>query len=539
MRSLLSWVTFGTVAAVAAVGVWTSPIQEVRKAADDPATPRPQTVKMRPVPPTVVAPVAAAKAKAQVKGRLTLTRVTLRETKVYGGYGTRATVLISKAAPAKGITLKVTVAKGLRAVKKVKVGKGTRTATFWVGTARVKAPVTRRVKVSYGRIVKQAKLKIYQWPRIVDFGLSTATIVGGGTMSGAVRLSGPAQPGGTVVRLTSTSNTVTVPASLRIPAGVKFVKFPIKTVAVAAPETVTIKANKLWTLRVRVTPPNPNAAMITKLELNPAEVVGGGAVKATVTLDRVAPAAGVKVTFASTSVSAQVPGQPVVVPAGQQALTVNIPTTAVATAVVAGLTASTNGTMGKANLSISPTPLVNGFTTAAPEVQSGDQITATASLDGAAPAGGTKIALTSPDPAAIFPAEVKVAAGATTVNFPITAGTLDATTTVAMNAASGGGKGKAASLLIRPRLLLSSKTGAAVKVGEVVNVTATIGAITQAPVALTLNTEGLTSAGTATVATGDYKVTFEVTVTADVGANASVQVKGNGKTLTITWPVNA
>jgi hypothetical protein len=539
MRSLLSWVTFGTVAAVAAAGVWASPIQEVRKAADEPAATRPQTVKMQPVQPAVAAPVTAARAQVQVKGRLTLTRVTLREKKVYGGYGTRATVLLSKAAPANGNTLKVTVGKGLRAVKKIKVKKGTRTAIFWVGTARVKAPVTRLVKVSYGKTVKQAKLKVYQLPRVVDFVLSTPTIVGGGTMSGAVKLSGPAQPGGTVVKLTSTSNTVKVPASLRIPAGVKSVKFPIKTAAVAALETVTIKADKVWTLRVRVTPPNPNAAMITKLELNPAEVVGGGAVKATVTLDRVAPAAGVKVTFASTSASAQVPGLPVVVPAGQQVLTVNIPTTAVTTTVVAGLTVSTNGTMGKANLSISPTPLVNGFTTAAPEVQSGDQITATVSLDGAAPAGGTAIALTSPDPAAVFPAGIKVAAGATTVSFPITAGALDATTTVAMNAASGGGKGKAAALLIRPRLVLSSDTGTTVKTGEVVNVTATIGAIAQAPVALTLDAEGVTSAGTATVATGDYKVTFAVTVTADVGGNASVQVKGNGKTLTITWTVTA
>jgi hypothetical protein len=123
------------------------------------------------------------------------------------------------------------------------------------------------------------------------------------------------------------------------------------------------------------------------------------------------------------------------------------------------------------------------------------------------------------------------------VSFPITAGALDATTTVAMNAASGEGKGKAASLLIRPRLLLTSTTGASVKVGEVVNVTAAIGAIAQGPVALTLTTEGATSANTATVATGDYKVTFAVTVTADVGGNASVQVKGNGKNLTITWPV--
>jgi hypothetical protein len=279
--------------------------------------------------------------------------------------------------------------------------------------------------------------------------------------------------------------------------------------------------------------------MITKLELNPAEVVGGVAVKATVTLDRVAPAAGVKVMFASTSTSAQVPGLPVVVPAGQQALTVNIPTTAVTTAVVAGLTVSTNGTVGKANLKISPTPLVNGFTTAAAEVQSGDQITATVSLDGAAPVGGTAITLKSLDPAATFPAGVKVPAGATTVSFPITAGALDVPTTVSMSAASGGGTGKAASLLIRPRLLLSSDTGAAAKTGEVVQVTATIGTVAQGPVVLTLTPEGATSAGTATVATGDYKVTFAVTVTADVGANASVEVKGNGKTVKITWPVTA
>jgi hypothetical protein len=448
MRSLLSWVTFGTVAAVAAVGVWASPAHEVHKTADDPVTTRPQTVAVQPVQPVAVAPVAPARARAT----LALTRVGFRKTKVYGGYGTLATVLLSKAAPAKGITLKVTVGKGLRAVKQVKVKKGTRTATFWVGTARVKTPVTRLVKVSYGRLVKKAKLRIFQLPTVVDFALSTPTIVGGGTMSGAVKLSGPGQPGGTVVKLTSTSPTVKVPASLRIPAGVKLVKFPIKTAAVTAPVTVTIKANKLWTLRVHVIVSDPNAAMITKLELNPAEVVGGGTVKATVTLDRVAPAGGVKVTFASTSVSAQVPGLPVVVPAGKQALIVSIPTTAVTTAVVAGLTVSTNGTMGRADLSISPTPLVTGFTTAAAEVQSGDQITATVTLDGAAPVGGTTIALTSLVPAAItFPAGVKVPAGATTVSFPITAEAVDAATTVAMNAASSGGKGTDASLTIKPK----------------------------------------------------------------------------------------
>ncbi|MEO5875782.1 MAG: hypothetical protein ABIS86_11415 [Streptosporangiaceae bacterium] len=532
MRSLLSWVTFGTVAAVAAAGVWASPAHEVRKTADDPVTTRPQTVELRPVTPVGVAPVPLAGAR-----KLSLTRVTLRETKVYGGYGTRATVLLSKGAPAAGVTLRVAVAKGLKAARTVRVTKGTRTATFWIGTARVRKPVSRLVRVSYGTVHKQVRLKVHPWPRVVDFVLSAGTIVGGGTMSGAVKLSGPAKPGGTVVKLTSSSKTVKVPGSLKIPAGMKLVKFPIRTSGVTRSVTVTLKVNKVWTLRLRVIVSDPYAARIAKLELNPADTVGGGSIKATVTLDRVAPARGVKVTFAATSVAAKVPGLPVTVPAGQQAVTVTVPTTAVPAKVVAGLSASTNGTSGRAALTIRPTPAVNGFTTAQPEVQSGDQVTATVSIDAPAPAEGTAITLTSPDPAIRFPGGVRVPANARTVSFAVTAGLVEnGPVTAAMTAATGGG-GRSAALLIRPRLLLTSNAGASVTTGDAVDVTAALGAYAQSDITLDLNLAGVAGGPAVTVAQGEYKVTFTVTVTGAAGSNATVGVTGNGKALVIGWPV--
>ena len=176
--------------------------------------------------------------------------------------------------------------------------------------------------------------------------LSAASVVGGAGVTATVTLAAKAPAGGVVLPLSSSNAAVaSVPAAVTIPAGATSGSFPVPTQNVSAPQSVAISAGGK-TASLTVTP-----AALVVITLNPKTLVGGGSVTATVTLNGPAPAGGAPIALASSHAAATVPAF-VVVPAGQTSAPFTIVTSRVTGNVKATISATYNGVVQKATLTI-------------------------------------------------------------------------------------------------------------------------------------------------------------------------------------------
>ncbi|GAB2836533.1 hypothetical protein GCM10022221_39620 [Actinocorallia aurea] len=293
---------------------------------------------------TVARPVAAA-------ARFGLERIALADKKVYGGYRTRGTVYFTKAA---GSELRVAIAApGLKAPRTVKVPKGARSASFWVGTRPTGKKATRTVKASFAKKTLKASLTVLPLPSLSGLALSVPKVTAGGSLTGTVRLSGPAQPGGSRIALSSDVPSVRVPGSVKVREGARTATFRVSsaTKGPAGKATITARRGSVErTASVRVlaapvaspptapgpahpspspaptqTPtqqptqqPEPAGPKVSGLLVDPGVIATGETGTGTVTLDGPAPAHGTKVTLAVTHGEAYVRiPETVTVPAGQ------------------------------------------------------------------------------------------------------------------------------------------------------------------------------------------------------------------------------
>jgi len=185
--------------------------------------------------------------------------------------------------------------------------------------------------------------------------LSPTAVVGGvSTTANRVTLNGPAPPGGVTVTLASGNPSAVAPASVIVPAGATLSPyFTIATSAVGTPTIAAITASYSGTAKSANLTVNPVApALVT---LSPTSVVGGASTTANrITLNGPAPPGGAMVTLASGGPSAAVPPS-VTVPAGATLSPYfTITTSSVTTQTVVSITATYNGVMKSANLTLNP-----------------------------------------------------------------------------------------------------------------------------------------------------------------------------------------
>lgn len=147
-----------------------------------------------------------------------------------------------------------------------------------------------------------------------------------------------------------------------------------------------------------------NAIHAAALTLSPAFVTAGNSVLATVSLNGRAPVTGANVSIQTDNRIAQTPIS-ATIPQGQTKTQFNIATTAVNTAETATITAMFGGVAQTAALEIDPANAVTlqSFTADLSSIQGGRSVSVTATLNGAAPAGGVAIALTADNAAVHLP----------------------------------------------------------------------------------------------------------------------------------------
>ncbi len=282
----------------------------------------------------------------------TLASVALDPNTIGGGASTTGVVTLSGPAPEGGLLVNLASSQSAAQVQSsVKVPAGRTMATFAVATTPVTSETSVTITASLGSSSQTATLTLN------PLGLSSLTIhpntVNDGRPStGVVELNGPAGAGGVVVALASDNAAATIPASVTISAGHSSATFVIATAAVSAQTTVTLTAtlgsvSKTATLTI-------NPVSLEGLRLSPDRVTGGSTSTGIVRISGPAPAGGVVITLASNSASATVPAT-VTVPAGQNAVTFTVTTSAVTSRTIVQITA-TYGTESKTeNLTITQT----------------------------------------------------------------------------------------------------------------------------------------------------------------------------------------
>jgi len=292
----------------------------------------------------------------------------------------------------------------------------------------------------------------------------------------------------------------------------------------------------LW--RATLVPAAAAQPGVQSLVVAPANVTGGTASVATVTLSGPAPSGGAQVALASNNGAASVPAS-VTVAAGTNTATFPITTSAVAAATSVTISASFGGTTQTAALTIQP-PVVGSLSLAPATLTGGANSVGTVSLSGPAPAGGAQVALSSSNPAAATPASVTVPAGATSATFNVSTTPVASSTTATITATYGGAT-QSTSLTVLPPVVTALAVNPTSVTGSISSV-ATVNLSGPAPaggaqVTLSSNNPAASVASTVTVPAGATSATFSVTtipVANTTVATLSASYGGATRTTTLT-----
>jgi photosystem II stability/assembly factor-like uncharacterized protein len=226
-----------------------------------------------------------------------------------------------------------------------------------------------------------------------------------------------------------------------------------------------------WTATGAITWP-----AVSSVSLNPTIVVGGSVATGTVTLTSAAPPGGAVVGLGNSEYFSGIATVPASVTVPPGALSADFPvSTSVVLDSTGGLIWAFYGGIGRqAALKITPTAPLDWVWLNPMNVTGGSTSTGMVQLNVVAPAGGVAIALSSSEPAvASVPANVTVAAGATSATFTIFTTAVTASTTVTITASLSGAT-KSALLSVNPAVALASVglsptslTGGASSIGTV------------------------------------------------------------------------
>jgi len=217
-------------------------------------------------------------------------------------------------------------------------------------------------------------------------------VPGGQQVLGTVTLDNEAPAGGAVITLTSDQPVAMLPSTVTAPAGSFGAAFQMRTIPVA--QTVTARITATYAGVSRSAAVQIDAPAVIRLQANPSTLTGGAPSTGTVSISSAAPAGGLPVGLVSGDPArVTVPAQ-VVVPEGATSASFPIATRPVtAPALVPIRTTAGQGLPALLRL------LPVGLTLAPDSVRGGLGTTGTVTLPAPAPAGGTRVTLSSGNPA--------------------------------------------------------------------------------------------------------------------------------------------
>jgi hypothetical protein len=250
----------------------------------------------------------------------------------------------------------------------------------------------------------------------VSFSIEPESLLGGGTASGVIRLSGPAPTGGLAIALKSSSTAVKPLASVLIPAGQDRITVSLPTLGVATTTTATITAtgNAISVTGTLTVLPG----VLSDITIAPGKVPGGLTASVTISMSAAAPSSGMKVFLLSDDPAFVVPPT-ATIPAGKTSVVIAAKTLVVGADTDAKVTASVNGVVVDEDVTVQAAR-VAGVSILPAVVLGGKPAVGTITLTGVAPKTGLVVTLSDDISAASVPTSVAIKAGAKVGTFTIT-----------------------------------------------------------------------------------------------------------------------
>jgi hypothetical protein len=342
--------------------------------------------------------------------------VTIAPTSVYASKAAVATIRLSVAAPAGGVTVMLSSDNpAVTIAPSVKFNAGATTINVPVQTGSVTADTSAVITATIGETEAYGTLTVLvPFPKTLT--ITPNVITGGSNAVGTVSLQSNAPAGGQLVTLISMHADVTVPTTVIVPAGALTATFAVTTKIASRDYSAAIYAEAdgagvgTTVLVKRVVPKSITFA--------PSTVPGGNATVGTVTLNVAAPAGGAVLQLKSTSTYVTVPTS-VTVAAGQTTATFDIATSITTRTVLANVQATAASIRVSGVLTVSGVN-VTSITLAPNSVLGGASTTGTVNLNTNAPTGGLTVQLYTSTGIAGLPSSVTVLAGQKTATFTVT-----------------------------------------------------------------------------------------------------------------------
>jgi RHS repeat-associated protein len=355
---------------------------------------------------------------------------------VVGGQPANGTIILAAPAPEEGLalTLRSSDPAVIVASSEIAIRGGATSGAFTVSTTPVGRSTTATITVVLDDEQHNTTLTVLA-PSITAFAFAPRTVRGGSSVTGTLTLDGAAPERGITIGIDSDSRLLTVPASVSVAAGEQSVTFTADaTIPVESEVPVSVSATlgeRVTTAIVTIMPP-----ALTGLSVNPSSAVGGDPVTATPTIDGRAAASGAAVTITASDPSLVAAPSGTAIPAGAMTTSVQLPTNPVAATTPVIVSASRQGVTRSTTVTLVPPPVtLASFTLASTSVIGTNDVAATLTLSGPAPAPGVEVELTSSNPpVASVPPVVTVAAGASSATFIVTTSLVTADTQVAITA---------------------------------------------------------------------------------------------------------
>jgi hypothetical protein len=359
---------------------------------------------------------------------------------------------------------------------------------------------------------------------------SSATMMGAGTVTCTVTLSGAAPAGGINVALSSNSNTVTVPTSVTVAASATTSSFIANVSSFSSAQKVTLTATAsglLKTFALQLNPPVPTLAVsATSLAFGNVAVNTSATKSLTLTSTGTAAVSVSAATIGGTGFSVSGASFPLTLNPGQTlALSVQFhPTNS--GSVTGQLTINSNSsTNPTAAISLSgtgtvTTPTLSSVSCSNATMTSSGTDACSVVLSSAAPSGGFNVSLSSSSTYVSVPASVTVPANATSASFNAAVSSFSSTQSVTLTA-SANGVSKSFALQLNAATATLSINATSVSFGSVVVNNPSTQAIT-----LTSTGTGPVTVSSASVTGSDFTVsgsTFPVTLNPGQALTLSVQ----------------
>ncbi|HEY3781813.1 MAG TPA: choice-of-anchor tandem repeat GloVer-containing protein [Fimbriimonadaceae bacterium] len=362
-----------------------------------------------------------------------VTKLGFAPASITGGASTALDVYINSAAGASGDVVSLTASSTDAIIPKtVTVPAGKTGIAVTVGSKPVSATEVITITATAATISKQAALTLTPaYAEIVS--VSPPAVAGGGNTTLTVTLYGVAGPSGIVVKLSSSSADVKVPATLAVPAGKRTATLVLSTNFVTANENVTITASTT-TASVQTTLTLVPVA-VSRIVSVPASVTGGASSALYIYLNGSAGSSGETVHLASSSTDA-ITSTTVTVPAGKPGTIYTYATKPVSAAETITLTATTEATSMQTTLAITPA-YAEQLTVSPSSIVGGKTTTLTVTLYGVAGPKGITVSLTSSSPNVKVPATLLVPAGTRTASLTLNTTAVSATQGVTLTAKTG------------------------------------------------------------------------------------------------------